>query len=92
VSTWETLWLCNRGRLKLSPTPTQWISSQLAKVTFQEAVITHSVAAATAEIQLPHSDPADWLLAATARTYDLTLVTADENLLSGKGYKVLANR
>jgi hypothetical protein len=31
-------------------------------------------------------------LAATARFYDLTLVTADELLLAGKGFSVVANR
>jgi PIN domain nuclease of toxin-antitoxin system len=41
---------------------------------------------------LPHRDPVDRFLAATARTYGLTLVTADENLLSGSGYPVLGNR
>jgi PIN domain nuclease of toxin-antitoxin system len=43
-------------------------------------------------IVLPHRDPADTFLAATAKVYDLTLVTADENLLRGKGYPVLSSR
>jgi PIN domain nuclease of toxin-antitoxin system len=37
-------------------------------------------------------DPADRFLAATAKTFGLTLVTADENLIRGRGYTVLANR
>ncbi|MGA3024255.1 MAG: hypothetical protein ABSF98_05755 [Bryobacteraceae bacterium] len=41
---------------------------------------------------MPHHDPADRFLAATAKVYGLTLVTADENLLTGSGYLVLANR
>ncbi|MBM2810702.1 MAG: hypothetical protein HW416_1461 [Chloroflexi bacterium] len=32
-----------------------------------------------------------WFLAATADVYDLTLVTADKRLLSGKGFRTLAN-
>jgi predicted nucleic acid-binding protein len=35
---------------------------------------------------------ADRLLAATAKVYGLTLVIADENLIRGKGYSVLANQ
>lgn len=31
---------------------------------------------------MAHQDPADRFLAATARAFDLTLVTADERLLS----------
>jgi PIN domain nuclease of toxin-antitoxin system len=37
-------------------------------------------------------DPADRFLAATAEVYELTLVTADERLLRGKGFRTLANR
>jgi predicted nucleic acid-binding protein len=34
----------------------------------------------------------DFLLAATAKVYDLTLVTADQHLIEGHGFAVLANR
>ena len=40
-------------------------------------------------VVFPHRDPADTFLAATAKVCDLTLVTADDNLLNGKGYSVL---
>ena len=43
-------------------------------------------------IQVLHQDPADRFIAATAQVYGLTLVTADEQLLAGKGYKTLAQR
>ena len=32
-------------------------------------------------VRLPHRDPADRFLVATARVYGLTLITADEKLL-----------
>ena len=40
-------------------------------------------------VVFPHRDPADTFLAASAKVYGLTLVTADDNLLKGKGYPVL---
>jgi len=43
-------------------------------------------------VQLPHRDPADRFLVATARVFDLTLVTADEHLLKARQVPVLANR
>jgi PIN domain nuclease of toxin-antitoxin system len=43
-------------------------------------------------VRVHHDDPADRFLAATADVYDLTLVTADDRLLRGKGFKTLANR
>jgi PIN domain nuclease of toxin-antitoxin system len=41
---------------------------------------------------LPHADPADRFLAATAKVLDLTLVTADENLLNLSEIVTLRNR
>jgi PIN domain nuclease of toxin-antitoxin system len=43
-------------------------------------------------VDLPHQDPADRFLAATARVYDLTLVTSDERLLGSRRIATLANR
>jgi PIN domain nuclease of toxin-antitoxin system len=43
-------------------------------------------------VRTAHKDPADRFLAATAKTFALTLVTADENLIRGRGYSALANR
>lgn len=92
VSTWEVLLLCRRGRLWLDPDPVAWIETAIKTMPMQEAPATQEVALATRAITLPHYDPADALLAATARAYDLTLVTADEKLLAGSGFKTLANR
>jgi PIN domain nuclease of toxin-antitoxin system len=58
----------------------------------REAQITYQVAQETARVQLPHRDPADCFLVATARVFDLTLVTADEQLLKSRQVAVLANR
>jgi PIN domain nuclease of toxin-antitoxin system len=53
----------------------------------EEAAMTNEVALALRYIQTAHNDPADRLIAATAAVYDLTLLTADERLLEGRGYK-----
>jgi PIN domain nuclease of toxin-antitoxin system len=58
----------------------------------REAQIDYRVAQETARVQLPHRDPADRFLVATARVFDLTLVTADETLLAARQVSVLANR
>jgi PIN domain nuclease of toxin-antitoxin system len=89
VTTWEILFLNRKGRLKLKDEPVSWFSAALSRMPFREAALTHEVALASDAVVLPHRDPADTFLAATAKVYDLTLVTADENLLKGKGYSVL---
>jgi PIN domain nuclease of toxin-antitoxin system len=43
-------------------------------------------------VRLAHEDPADRFLAATADVYELTLVTADERVLRGRGFRTLPNR
>jgi PIN domain nuclease of toxin-antitoxin system len=50
------------------------------------------VALAISSIHFPHGDAADHFLAATAKTFDLTLVTADEQLINLPGIHVLPNR
>jgi len=92
VSIWEVLALCRKGRLVLDPDPIQWIHTVLSVVPMRDAPMTQDVALATRGISLGHNDPMDFLLAATAKVYDLTLVTADQLLIEGNGFAVLANR
>ena len=92
ISLWEVLTLCQKNRLTLHPNPQAWIANALDAVPMREAQITYQVAQETARVQLPHRDPADRFLVATARVLDLTLVTADEQLLKARQVSVLANR
>ncbi len=47
----------------------------------REAAFNFEVAKTVETLTLPHSDPADHFIAATALVYDLTLVTVDEALV-----------
>ena len=92
VSIWEFLLLHRKGRLKIPEGFSTWITRALTATAFKEAPLTFEVAQALATINLPHDDPADQFLAASAKVFDLTLVTADEKLFAAPGIKVLANR
>jgi PIN domain nuclease of toxin-antitoxin system len=92
ISLWEALTLCQKGRLSLLPNSADWIVNTLSAVPMREAQVTYEVAQETGSLRLPHRDPADRFLVATARVFDLTLVTADEQLLKSKQVRVLANR
>lgn len=92
LSVWEVLLLAEKGRLSLAPTAQQWVAVALGKVPMKEAPLTLEVVLATPHIHLPHRDPVDQFLAATARAFDLTLVTADKRLLRGTGFATLSNR
>jgi PIN domain nuclease of toxin-antitoxin system len=92
VSTWELLLLCHKRRVVLDADPAVWIENALKAAPFIEAPLTHEVALETARVRLPHRDPADAFLVATARVFELTLVTADERLIAARQVRVLANR
>jgi PIN domain nuclease of toxin-antitoxin system len=92
ISIWETLILCEKGRLKLDGGAAEWILKAMRVVPMTEAPLNTEVALETAKIRLPHRDPADRFLVATARVFGLTLVTADRRLLDARQAPVLANR
>jgi PIN domain nuclease of toxin-antitoxin system len=92
ISVWETLILCEKGRLKLDGGAAEWILKAMRLVPMTEAPLTTQVAVETAKVRLPHRDPADRFLIATARVFGLTLVTGDRRLLEARQAPVLANR
>lgn len=92
VSTWEALLLVERGRVLVDGDPLRWIEDMMSATPRREAPLTHAVAVESRRVVLPHQDPADRFLAATAAVYDLTLVTADVRLLQARGISTLPNR
>jgi len=92
VSIWELFLLFGKGRLRIPEGFTTWVTRALTATPLKEAPLTFEVAQALATVNLTHGDPADRFLAATAKVFDLTLVTADERLVRAPGIKVLANR
>jgi PIN domain nuclease of toxin-antitoxin system len=92
VSVWELRLLHDKGRLKLVPDAVSWINDTLSRLNICEAPVTFEVALAISSLNLPHNDPADGFIAATAKVFGLTLVTADEQLARLKDIAVLSNR
>jgi PIN domain nuclease of toxin-antitoxin system len=89
ISIWECLVLAEKGRIALDPEPVSWIRDVLKIGRFREAPLTMEVAIQSRVMDLPHPDPADRFLTATAAVFDLTLVTADERLHHCKAYRLL---
>jgi len=92
ISAWELLVLIEKGRVQVDKDGVQWLTEVARASALREAPITHEVALESRVVDLPHQDPADRFLAATARVYDLTLVTSDERLLGSRRISTLANR
>ncbi|HEY6183386.1 MAG TPA: type II toxin-antitoxin system VapC family toxin [Terriglobales bacterium] len=91
ISVWEALLLVRKGRVKIEDTFEYWLASSWTKLPLTEAPLTFEVARTLTTINLPHNDPADMFLAATAKAFDLTLLTADRNLIQAEGISVMQN-
>lgn len=92
ISIWELCVLVDRGRITLRSEVAAWTAEALARAPLTEAPVTHEVALATARVELPHRDPADRFLAATAQVFELTLATADRRLIDAANVPTLANQ
>jgi len=89
ISIWEILLLAEKRRIILKADHEKSIRKMLQNLPLREAVINQEVAIQSRYVDLPHKDPADRFLAATAMVYDLTLVTADMRLTGSKKFSVL---
>jgi len=92
ISTWELVVLVERRRLALDATVDVWVAEAMRRAPLKEAPVTHDVALATRTIVLPHRDPADRFIVATAQVLGLTLVTADDRILAARPVPILPNR
>jgi len=90
ISTWEALILHEKGRIHLQGDIDVWVADATAR--FRVAPLTHEIVTASCRLSLPHRDPADRFLAATAKVLDLTLLTADASLLGLGEIATLGNR
>ena len=89
ITTWEILVLAEKGRIELDVDPVAWMKKVLDAVPLNQAALNHEVAIKSRQIRLPHNDPADRFIAASAAVYDLILVTADRRIIeAADGFSV----
>jgi|SRR4029077_7856661 PIN domain nuclease of toxin-antitoxin system len=91
ISVWEAFLLFRKKRIQISTDFTTWLAASLGVLPVIEAPLTFEVARTLPTLPARHGDPADLFLAATAKAFDLTLITADRNLIETEGISVLAN-
>ena len=91
VSIWEARHLVRRKRVRIKQSFSDWLELALTRVPLSEAPFNFAVAAQASAIELPEADPGDVFLAATAAVFDLTLATADPQLLACAWLKTMSN-
>ncbi len=82
ITAWEIAMLVARGRLVLTRAPTSWFAALLALPGVALAPMPPEVLMASASLPgTPPRDPADRIIAATARAYGQVVITRDAVLL-----------
>ncbi len=82
ISVWEVSMLDSKGRIRLSRDCSEWVHQALAAPGLHLLPLSPDIAVASS--RLPGAfpgDPADRILAASARLMNLTLVTRDQRIL-----------
>jgi PIN domain nuclease of toxin-antitoxin system len=82
--------LLKKAESKLNMGSEEWIALALTEFPLREATLTTEVILAMIKIHLPHQDPADTFLAATAKVFQLTLVTADNGGVPARAVSFLS--
>jgi PIN domain nuclease of toxin-antitoxin system len=91
ISIWEAFLLFRKKRIQIATDFTTWLAASLSVLPVIDAPLTFEVARTLPTLSMSHDDPADLFLAATAKAFDLTLITADCSLIRTDGISVLAN-
>ena len=89
ISVWEIVLLAEKKRISLGSDIVKAVREILRTVPLKEAAINSEVAIQSRLVNLPHQDPADRFLLATAAVYDLTLITADTRIIGTDAVAIL---
>ena len=61
----------------------------MVRLPMRDAPLTRAIAMEAGRFRMPHNDPIDYLIVATARVLELTLVTADQNIIASKATRIV---
>lgn len=83
MSCWEVAKLVECNRLRLECPVEEWMGGALSLPGIQLIDLTPAIAIASTKLPGSfHRDPADQIIVATARAYDLELLTVDDKILA----------
>jgi PIN domain nuclease of toxin-antitoxin system len=88
VSTLELARLAATGAVSVSIALREWVERALRAIQARTVQISHEIALEAYALPEPfHKDPADRLLVAASRCHQLTMLTADERILTYHGVR-----
>jgi PIN domain nuclease of toxin-antitoxin system len=66
-----------KGKLNLPLRPREWLAQALAAYLIRELPISLQIAALAPEVDVPHADPCDRMIVATAQLHGIPVMTSD---------------
>ena len=88
ISTLELARLVAAGTISVSIALREWVERAIRAIQARTVEVSHEISIEAYALPGPfHKDPADRLLVATARCNDLTMLTADERILTYRGVR-----
>jgi PIN domain nuclease of toxin-antitoxin system len=91
ISVWELVLLVEKKKINIAADFAEWVNGSFDDLQIQEAPFTFAVAHELRYTQLPHKDPGDRFIVATARVQGLTLITSNTKLLELDNLSLLPN-
>lgn len=92
LSIYEAWVLHERNKFAVTKPFEAWVQDSFSASPANEATLTFQVALEVRNLEFAHRDPIDRFLVASARVYELTLVTSDRRLIESRSVATLANR
>ena len=90
ISCWEVAKLVEYGRLRLACPVEEWMEFAVALPGVRLLELTPRIAVVSTKLPGDfHRDPADQIIVATARVYNLALLTVDEKILNYEHVRTL---
>ena len=83
--------LAQKGRIDLKTPVRAWVEEAFSNFPVHEPPLNREIALLSREVDLPHQDPADRFLAATALVYEFTMMTMDQRLLKAEWLPTFTN-
>lgn len=89
ISLWEIAMLFAKGRLRQDVDAVRYMDDIIVAMALEVLAVTPAIAVLAQSAIIPHGDPADRLIAATALHHKASLITIDKNLQSISGLKTI---
>jgi len=80
ISVWEIALMESKGRISFQVPTLKWVEEALKNIPIQLIFLYPSIAVESCHLIDFHGDPADRIIAATARVENLTLLTRDKKI------------